>query len=141
MDVQESVLKGAAFMAGVGAEFFGATETVIGGGHYVADGLRKAADCVDWVTDQGQEFCRNRKESCENRQKELMGKLEAMSKAQFTKEELKDMEKMAEQMMADMKEAVKEAKMDIEDAEFTDVKTEEEKTEAPKVLKDDPILV
>ncbi len=64
MEVQASVLQGAAFMAGLGAEFFGATETVIGGGHYVADGLRKVADGVDWVTEQGQEFCRNRKVSC-----------------------------------------------------------------------------
>ncbi|TYZ26823.1 hypothetical protein FZ041_13315 [Selenomonas caprae] len=105
--------------------------------------MRKVADGVDWVTDQGQEFCRNRKVSCEKRQKELMDKLEAMSQTQYTEEELKDMEKMAKEMMAEIKDLTNDAKKDIEDAEFTEVKAEESKKESeePKAtLKSAPIL-
>ena len=72
-----------------------------------------------------------------------MDKLEALSQTQFSEEELKDMEKMAKEMMAEIKDFAGDAKKDIEDAEFTEVKAEAaKKAEEPKVtLKSDPILV
>lgn len=71
MGMTSSFLNGAAFMAGLGAGLFGATETVLEGGHYVATGLRKTADGVDYVTDKAQAGCRAGKAHCEQRKMEL----------------------------------------------------------------------
>lgn len=68
MDVMKSALCGAAFLAGMGAELFGCTEKVLEVGHYTADGLRKTADGIDWVTDKAQEGCRAGQVHCRNRQ-------------------------------------------------------------------------
>jgi hypothetical protein len=59
------------------------------------------------------------------------------------------MDKLAKEMMAEIKDIANDAKKDIEDAEFTEVKAEDTKkaeevkvAEEPKVtLKSDPILV
>lgn len=68
MDVMKSALCGAAFVMGMGAELFGCTEKVLEVGHYTADGLRKTADGIDWVTDKAQEGCRAGQVHCRNRQ-------------------------------------------------------------------------
>lgn len=68
MDVMKSALCGAAFVMGMGAELFGCTEKVLEVGHYTADGLRKTADGLDWVTDKAQEGCRAGQVHCRNRQ-------------------------------------------------------------------------
>ena len=138
MDMQVSVMKGAAFMAGMGAELFGATETVIGGGHYVADGLRKVADGIDWVTDQGQEFCHDRKIGCAKRKSDVLAEIKSMVNTEVSEDEMAKMQKMAEEMISELQNAAKGNK-EIEDAEFKEVKPEPKK--ARPVVADDAILV
>ena len=105
MDATKSVLNGAAFLCGIGVELFGATDKVLEVGHYTANGLRKAADAVDWVTDKAQTGCRAGQQHFRDRQEVL----NAQRTAYAANEEF---------MNSFFKQ---DGKVDIEDAEFVDV--------------------
>lgn len=142
MDAMKSALCGAAFLAGMGAELFGCTEKVLEVGHYTADGLRKTADGIDWVTDKAQAGCRAGETRCRNRQVALKTRAaehtddEEASMAEFlrTLHMMDDEDKHASAVEETLKQTKAEDKAEeAKEEEYTYVTPTEEPNEATDV--------
>lgn len=139
MDVMKSALCGAAFLAGMGAELFGCTEKVLEVGHYTADGLRKTADGIDWITDRAQEGCRAGENHCRSRQVALKTRAaehtddEEASMAEFlrTLNMMDDEDKHAQAAEETLKQTKAEDKAEKEEQKKEDEYTYVAPTEAP----------
>lgn len=139
MDVMKSALCGAAFLAGMGTELFGCTEKVLEVGHYTADGLRKTADGIDWITDRAQEGCRAGEIHCRSRQVALKTRAaehtddEEASMAEFlrTLNMMDDEDKHAQAAEETLKQTKAEDKAEKEEQKKEDEYTYVAPTEAP----------
>lgn len=99
MNIFKGLYMGAAFACGAAADICTVTEKVLEVGHYTAKGLRNTADGLDYVTDVGQEACRNGKIICESKMVNLQEN--AKNCAPTTKEEFIKLEQVLTQKASD----------------------------------------
>ena len=105
MNLFKGLYMGAAIACGVAAEVCGVTDKVLEGGHYVAEGLRKTADGIDYVTDVCQDYARAGEAAC-NHSKESWMEIKENA-ADSTKEEFELIKSNIEAIIAEMEEEEK----------------------------------